>query len=426
MNRFPKPILVLLFFAYLLVIYRALFIGESNARSFLRGDAFTEYLSYNGIRYFFDHGFRPTYGLANYGYKGAVAERKQKEVDRGQVYLHYPPMTDNFTALTALAFGTVDIRILRIVPILFSFLWLWVMLRVLHLWHKDAMELWLSFGVLFMSNYFIAWADNTNKFMYEELIKWTVLLIVLRRFKFGEKSTDLPFLFLLFFIMAGVSYDGMVVSAFLVTALTITYRKRLLTLETVVPAMGALSGLALHFFQVYLFLGSWDAFMADTRAILKSRALGQGPSEIPPVTLWSYMQHLFYWNINRIERFFLIPGWALLLFAVILYRKWREDQDERAKLIWVLLVCSIAWNLVMWQHAMVHVWTARNWGLFVGLISGPGLVWLYGKLRNQTVLPRWQIALLWLVVIYIGGMALTQQVWDLYLRYGFLFPLLGG
>lgn len=425
MQKIPKPIIFAILFAYLLIIFRAMFIGAGNGRAFLRGDAVTEYLSYNGVRYFYDHGFLPTYFLTNYGYTDEAFKAKRKEFDKSQIYLHYPPLAENFTALTALAFRSTDMRILRIVPIVFSFLLLYFILKTLRLLHKEEKEVWISFAVLLLSNYFIAWADNTSKFLYEEIFKWAILYILLRRFSQTPRNWDIPVLAFLFFCLANLSYDSLVVSIILVIGLTIYYRKKLFALEIVIPCAAATAGIVLHFLQVVLFLGSWQAFFDDIQNTLARRVLGQHVhSETPPVTFGSWLLHIFFYNINRIERFFLVPGWALVAFAFVLCRQWQKEKDPRFVFFGIFLVAAIGWNLTMWQHAMVHVWIAKNWGIWVALVAGPGLLWLYSVLKQYESQAKWQFALQALLAIYILGMAITQQVWELYLRYGFLYPWL--
>jgi hypothetical protein len=418
--RIFLPLFVLV---YALIGFRAwqiTFDNAGDARSQIRGDSFTESLSWNGVRYFFDHGFWPTKFMPNYGYVGAIAEKKQKEFDKSWIYKHYPSLPDVITGITAVAMRTIDVRVLRIFPIVISVLLLWLMWRalILLLPKKEAM---VSFGILVLSNYFVAWADNIHKFLYEEIIKWAILFVFLRRFIIRKHREDIALLAILYFLCACISFDAIVVSAVICIGVSLIYRKKLLTVETVVPGVATVAALALHGVQNILFFGSFQAALDDLLSIFQTRTVGTIGSESGKLTLPMWLQHFFYWNINRVERFFLLPGWAVLFFAVLFYRKWRSENRETFKFIPLFLFAAVSWNCVMWQHAYVHVWTARNWSFIVGLLGGPALLFLWNNIRIFSEKPLLQKIGLVVLTIYIIGMAITQHFWDLYLRHGFLF-----
>lgn len=423
---FLRIFLPLLVVVYSVVLWRTSQIPLENsgsARSQIRGDSFTENLALNGAKYFYDHGFWETKFMPNYGYTGEVAKNKVKEFRKEWVYTHYPSLPDVLIGLTAIALQTTDSRYLRILPIFCSFLLLWLMWRTVSLLLRDK-EAYVSFAVLLLSNYFVAWADSLHKFLYEEILKWAILYIFVRRFRIGPQKVDIPLLALLYFLVACVSLDAIVVVATLCVGFSLIYRKKLFSQETVIPGLATVAALALHLYQNVLFFGSFAEAWHDLSKIFQSRTIGAGGSEVGALTLGMWLKHFFFWNINRVERYFLIPGWALLVFALLIYRKWKSEDNPNYLLIPLLLLAAVSWNCVMWQHAYVHVWTARNWGLFVGLISGPALLFLWEKLRSFRQHSPIQKAGIALLTFYVMGMAITQHFWDLYLRHGFLYTFI--
>lgn len=421
-------------FAYALIIFRAVkiselrifFDGKGAGRSQIRGDAFTEYLSHNGVEYFFDHGFWNTKLLPHYEYHGATAQNKVVKVEAHQVYTHYPSLPDAWTGFTAKIFGTTDTRVLRIIPIVFSVIWLLFMCKALRLIHTSPAEFVISFCAIILSNYFVAWADNMHKFMYEEIFKWAIIFYFLKQFIVQPKKSNIFVLFLLFFLLANISLDSIVVAAFLAVGFSLAYKKKIFCVETIAPGIATLAGFALHFYQNSLFFGSAAAAWNDLMSIASVRTVGgAGAGEMGSVSLLGWLAHFFYWNPNRVERYFLIPGWAFLIMSYFVLREWRKDHDARIKLFWIFLAASSAWNLVMWQHSMVHVWVARNWAFFAALMSGPIVCFIWQRWQVFSSLNVYAKCGLVAISIYIAGMALTQHVWDMYLRYGFLYPHFG-
>lgn len=423
---FVKVFLPMILFVYAVIGWRAsqiTFENAGNARSQIRGDSLSESLTWNGARYFFDHGFWATKFMPNYGYTNEVAANKTKEFRKEWVYTHFPSLPDVLTGLTAVLMGTTDVRYLRIFPILLSPLLLWLMWRAISLM-LDKKEAYVSFAALLLSNYFVAWADNIHKFLYEDLVKWTILFIFLRRFRVGPRREDIPLLALLYFLGACISFDAIIVSAVICVGFSLLYKKKLFTVETVVPGLVTVVALALHLVQNILFFESFDGAWHDLVTIFNQRTTGTGASEIGKLTLLVWLQHFFFWNINRVERYFLLPGWAVLFFAVYFYRRWQSAENPSFRLIPILLIAAVAWNCVMWQHAVVHVSTARNWGLIVGLLAGPALLYMWHSLshfRQKNLLQQVGLAVL---AFYIGGMALTQHFGDIYFQHGFLHTFL--
>ena len=418
------PVLIVV---YALVIFRAANVTFENmgrSRTQIRGDSLSESLTWNGARYFFDHGFWATKFMPNYFYTGELAEKKIKEFKVEAIYTHFPSLPDVITGVTAVILGTTDVRFLRILPVLLSPLLILLIWKCLNLL-LDRREAIISTIALVTANYFVAWADNIHKFQYEELVKWAILFIFLRRFRQQPTNYDIPLLGLLYFLAAAISFDAILVSAVICIGFSWIYRRRIFTLETVVPGAMTVLCLMLHFGQNVLFFGSVDAAWKDITGIFFHRTIGLGPSETGPITLLTWLQHMFYWNINRVERYFLIPGWMIIIYAVILYRRWRGAADKTSAILVLFAIASVIWNCFMWQHAIVHVSTARNWAMISGLLSGPILVLMWNQFRNwRNIHNGWRVFLV-ISTIYFSGMVLTQHIWSIYLQFGFLFRKYG-
>lgn len=124
--------------------------------------------------------------------------------------------------------------------------------------------------------------------------------------------------------------------------------------------------------------------------------------------------------LNRVERYFLIPGWAILVLGYLGMRLLKKESLKAYRIGLVLLVASLIWALVMPQHFIVHTFTTKQVGLFYGFIVGYGLwaYWLY--CREAFRKRKWPLMVMHTLFIgYILVMFLSQQVWQMYVKYGF-------
>ena len=86
-----------------------------------------------------------------------------------------------------------------------------------------------------------------------------------------------------------------------------------------------------------------------------------------------------------------------------------------------LLAASYAWYFIMPQHAFIHPFTVRQFGIFVIFITGYSVV-EYSKVaklgfKSDKLLPKLGHGFL---ILYVAIMFLTQHVLQAYLRFGFL------
>jgi hypothetical protein len=419
---------VVLAWATFLVVWRIVVVpleGSERGRNFTRGDGFSDKNAVSAALYYQDFGLRPTVGLPVHMYRG------DGNREGTSVYTHYPSLPDLFTGFSAWIFSTRDARVMRILPLLLSLLLAWVQFAVLSRWIKQSGPLVLSLCLLWLSNYHIAWADNLHKHLLEEFGKWGMLAL-LGLWHHKPRNWILGCTFLLGILLANVSFEPVVYVGVLALGLRWVYGdswKRTVTSPAVWwPALGLILGVLLHLFQNALYFGSFDAAWHDMVNAAAMRTTGSGPlpNELGrQLTMLDVLSFPLQW-LNRIERFFLLTGWALLAMSIPLMTVWRKSETALYSLVLVLSVASIAWWFVMPQHALVHTFTTRHFGIFFSFLAGPAL-WHYAQ-RVKVDFASKRFAFIVVHIGFIGymlAMAATQQIWDLWFRYGLLYPHFG-
>lgn len=413
-------------FCYLLIIWRIIFVplyDSKGGRNFLRGDEFSEKNTHSALRYFKENGFSGTYWLPVFNYD---------EIQAGipkLVYTHYPALPDILAGFYAEILNTTNPQIIRIFPLLLSVGWFLFIFYMLGKMLPDKRAAFLSACIIVLSNYFIAWADNLHKHMYEEALKWIFVFGLFRYFESGRKNTFLlAGLCILYIISANISFEPILFLAVITVGFTWTYTKRILTKETIFLGLAAVVGFGLHLWQNTLHFGTLEIALKDLTNSAVMRTVGDTSShlnELKRTLHWQdYVLIPFHW-LNRIERFFLIPGWAMLYLSYLGLRKLKQENLKLYQIAITILVAGLIWSFAMAQHFLVHNFTTRNVGLFYGFIAGYGIFAYIEVLKNASQYKlKFQQVLHVLFIGYIATMAISQQIWDLYLKYGFLYPFL--
>jgi polyferredoxin len=143
------------------------------------------------------------------------------------------------------------------------------------------------------------------------------------------------------------------------------------------------------------------------------------------MTFTDFAEIPFLW-FNRIERGYMLTGWALLVMLYWGLGVMRRQNPQLIPILVVVFVASIAWSVVMPQHYVVHLFTVRQFGLWVGLAGGYAVYGYSQRLaadyaavfpkqkKPNTAQPKLRqvvvIALHGLFLLYVLGMALTQQL----------------
>lgn len=422
--REKKFLVIILLFVYALVSYRAATISPVNSgsgRNSIFGDGFSDVNTISAAHFFRDFGFRQTFFLPVHNYQDT------KNGAKPLVYTHYPAVPDILAGIYSVVLHSGDDRLLRIIPILLSLVWLSLIFLTLRKLIPDNRYL-VGVVALVLSNYFIAWADNLHKHLYESLIEWSFFYLLLLHHEHQCKRIRY-FLALcgLMLIGVNVSFETPVYIGALTLGFAIFVQKRLFTKETMILVVVLLAGFLLHFWQNAEYFGSMKAAFEDLRKTFVTRSTGidMGDGVERKFGLADAWQVPVY-SINRMERYFVLPGWLLIFWSFFSLPKLKKESPYTIKVMLAALLASISWFVLMSQHSVIHPFTIRHIGPLYALCISYFLPDFIERFKSDwRERRRWKSALNILIVIYAAGMFLTQTVLDLYLRNGFLYPYLG-
>ena len=412
-------------FALILLRTATVPLHDNKARSSIRGDQYSDVNTYSAARYFRDHGVAHTYGLPVHKYSPT------HPADSAIVYTHYPALPDWVAGAVFALTGTDHVAWLRLVPILLSvFLCGYVFTQLSYWLPHPAMALWGG-ALVVLSHYFLFFADSFHKHVYEELFKWLFVFGLLAYYR-DRKLGQLLLCALWYALAAHSSFEPVVYLAVVALGFSWVYTGSPLRWPVFVLGASAALSVALHFYTVYLYWGSWQGLMNDLTQSALHRIQGTGPlaeAGNQALGLGQYLQIPFQW-FNRPERLFMLPGWGLLLLLLLAGRGLRQVAlpAPAGIRLWriglVLLLATLSWSLVMPQHFLVHLFVTRHWGIFYGLIGGYCLhAYAQGLCRSWASLRLPARLLHSLLIVYVLAMAISQQLLD-WFRHGFLYPFL--
>jgi hypothetical protein len=381
--------------------------------------------------YFVDHGFQKTAALPVHNYNGDSLQGGQPDV-----YTHYPAFPDVVLGGWAHLIGTTQPAKLRLLPVLLSLNWFALIFKLYQRMLPDPRGAWLGAVLLVLSNYFLFWADSLHRPMYDELFKFGFVLGLFTYYEDyprGERpGWLLAVLALLFVLTVNNAYDPALYLAITVAGFAWVYDRHLLTRETLILATAAIAGFFLHLYQVKLYAGSWAGAWEDLSSAFLYRTTGAAGSaeqmhqqqvELQRELSWLDYPRLIWLWLNRIERYLFLPGWAFVPLAVLGLRRIRRERHRIYQLAMVLLIATFAWTFLMAQQTLIHAFNTRHLGLLFGLVVG------YGLLEYAPIVSRhWRqrhrpwMAFHVLFIGYMIVMALSQQVYDVFVRYGFGYP----
>lgn len=458
-TQLKSAVLLALLLSFTLIIFRA-FEVENHERKSLYGDGYSDQNTYSAVVFFKDFGFTKSYLLPIHNYwpketpavnSSSVDENlissKKNSVEKVHAYTHYPALPDVMSGIFAAAMNTVDVRFIRLGPTFLSLIQCLIMWLVLRSVLYDPAARVLSFTGIILSNYFISYADNLHKHIYEEFFKWLTFFLLLvyyrgvdsfRAYKFqsqllpnssASQGVSRMFTFSLYgilgltvFLAANASFEPITFIAILVVGMSIVFEKKIFTpLNFWLGAMTA-AGFFAHFYQNILWFGGYDKAYADLFGAFSHRTGTQAESGF---SLLEYLRG-FLDPVMRFERMFFIPGAALVLLWPGFFKSFRKTHPLTSSLAVVLLIAAYGWTAFMPQHAEVHPFTVKAFGPFYGVICGPLVLYLAKRIRqvfaksedrnSGTSGLKWYWAVM---IIYIAGFALTQQIFPVFIRYGF-------
>lgn len=418
-----KLVLIAFIFCFSIIIIRVINVPlfeAGKARDSIHGDAYSDINTYSAMQYFFDFGFTKSFLLPIHNYKG---DKNETNIN---AYTHYPALPDILAGIYAKILNTDSDRLVRIFPIILSIVFFFFIFYFLKNILPDKNAAFIGSMILVLSNYFIFWADNLHKHLYEEFIKWIYVYVLFIYYKGGQNNKWLILICgFLFIIAANVSFEPITYLMVVTLGMSWIFKRKIVTWENTFLIFMVFTGFALHFYQNVLYFNSLDTAIKDMTYAAELRTTGNASAQNEmkrTLVLMDYVGIPFDW-MNRIERFFLIPGPAFFFFAYLGLKEIKQTNKQLFELGIVLIIATLIWNIAMTQHALVHIFTTRHIGIFYGFVIGYGILKYYSFFKRDwfsgiTYKKTLHIAF----ITYIFAMALTQHFWD-YIRYGFFYTL---
>ncbi len=407
-------------FCFTLMAWRAFTISiDSGGRDNVYGDSYSDFNTHSAVRYFYDSGFCNTYLLPmhQYDYSGDTTIG---------AYTHYPALPDIFAGTYAYMLNTTKESWLRVFPILLSMLWFFLIYRVLETLLKDKQQAFIGGSIIVLSNYFIAWGDNLHKHALEEFFKWLYVYCIYKYFTVDEKRKMwLAAMCILFILAVNSSFEPATYLAVISIGFSLLYTRKIFTPATIFPGIAAIVGFMLHMWQNAAYLGGWELAFEDMEAAFKLRTAGEATEGFTVNEIgdkdFTILDLLFEW-FNRIERFFLIPGWAFILFLVGGMRHMFSNNKKLFYITLTILIATLSWSFAMMHHAYVHLFTSRQWGILIGVIMAYTVPLYYNTVQSAFAEKKYPAIIFHsLFILYIAAMAVSQQLYGLYLKHGFLY-----
>lgn len=410
-NKLKGILLFVVSLSYLLILIRTTQIPMTDlqGRHFIRGDGYSDQNVYSTVLWVRDFGFLKSYLRPVFNYHG------DGKTEGSFFYTHYPALPDMLTASWSRLINSVSEPALRVLPIMFSFLLIYLVWAMFGIFELPTNDKLLNLIILVPSGYFILWADSLHKHLYENLVNFAFAILLWNYYREGKKSRYFIYFLPLVFFATQVSYETYVSVAIMVVGCSFLFEKgfkKLLAPINLYLGFLFVAGLLLHFYLNSLALGSIQAAIQDVTSAYSLRTSGQGSTDVQ-MTLAKKLE-LVWLFVARQERYFFIPGLALGLFFYWFYKEYLVDPKRKGFLL-VLLIASFAWYLAMPQHAYVHHFTAKHSGLWVCLIGAFGLRTLKNKIYSSN--DYLQKGFYWFTAFYIFVMGLTQIVGSVWWTY---------
>ena len=390
---------------------------KENPRNAIHGDGYSDINTYSAAMFFKDSGYTKSCFLPMFYY----ADNKGIHPEPA-IYTHYPAVPDILAGSYAKLFDTRSEKTLRLSPVMLSLLFFLIIFYALQQIIPEKKSALISSLVIVLSNYFIFWGDNLHKHLYEELLKWLYTIGLWNYYRNARYNKWLlAGLAICYVIETNVSFEPVVYLAIVTVGIGYIHTRRLLLPENLLLLLMPVAGFAIHLYQNYCWFGSWPIVINDFKdaAVLRTKGGNDIRNELQRNIQFKDFLNIPFIFLNRIERFFLFPGYAMLIFGYLAWQQWK-NQPQLRQLMLVLLIATLSWSVLMTQHFTVHAFTGRHAGLLYALIIGTGLM-AYEQLFRKHISEK-KITYMLLHVLFIGYnlvMLISQQVLDIF-KYGFL------
>lgn len=410
----------LIFFVYALILVRSQFISfkDGEGRHHIRGDGYSDINTFSAVLYWRDFGYWEGAFRPYHHYEGPGTK------DQAIAYTHYPAGPDLFSSFGYELFGLQGAKQLRLWIVFFSLGLLPLIFYGLGLFVRDPWDRFYSFALLLSSGYFVYWADGFHKHLHEYFLFWIWFILLFRHHILGHKKWLMllgPWISLW---TVHSSFESVAIAVTMIVGTSFVYNKswiaRVLSKENIYFGVLFVMAFAIHLALNARNLGSWDLAIDDMMGALVDR-VGANPEYANPLD-WQSLLLLPFHFVNRIERYFFVPGWLLIIF-IYAYAQFLRQQDPKLwKFFLVTLAASVSWVFLMPQHANVHHFVAKHLGIIVGLLSVWGIRWIYSACKNEKGFKRAAAAL---GLAYLLVMGLTQIVYPVWWKYSLSY-LAGG
>lgn len=424
-----KLIIILTFlFCYTLILYRwykiPIYDEQTQARTGVYGDAFSSRNVHSSAMWFKDIGYRKTIGLPVFGYTGNFNQQQVSEV-----YTHYPPLPDELAGMYARIINTKDPRTIAMVPIIISVIFFFFLLQALQKIVPDKKAAFISWFLMVISCYFICFADDLHQHLYTELLKWIFIWLLYRYYNEGQKNWMLVLLCIVYFLQSLLTYESIVYLAIIILGFSVIFTKRIITKINLLLFIMPVMGVALHLWQNYIYLGSWQAVTGDlTNAVLKRTAgTGNLSNELGrPVETKDFIRMWTYEIWFRIGRMYAVPAITFIVISVLALKKMYTSNRVQFKMGIVFLLASANWIFIMPQHALIHTFTIKHWGVFIAYVSGLGIIELKNVIVHDYKQKNYYRLIIYMLLLLYGVYGFVfNQVYYLYIKFGFGYPYFG-
>lgn len=411
---------IIFIFCFAILISRTVSVSvfdNNKARSSVYGDGYSDINTISSAKYFLDSGFFQTAFLPVHDYypelKGTLA------------YTHYPALPNILAGFYATIFNTVNESVLRSVPLALAVLFFWFIFFVLYQVTQNRLQTLLGSASILLASYFIAWADNLHQHLYGELLKWLYFYLLYTYHNNASNNKRLLVaMFAIMLVQVNISFEQPVYLGILTLGFSVIFKKRIFTMETVGAASFVIVGFVLHLYQNAIYFNSWDLALTDMKEAFLFRTAGTETAKNIAEAAFGpkdYWQIPFKW-FNRMERFYVFPGWAILIMAFWVMKDLRTKNINLYKMLWALFFASIAWTICMAQHGFIHIFVNKHFSIWYALIVALGLPIFIQKIKAAFVgNSLWPKLFYSLLCLYMLVMFVTQQVWMVYLKYGLAY-----
>lgn len=395
-----------------------------RARNGVYGDGFSDKNTLSSAHYFLDSGFTKTSFLPMHDYFPGDTSYYMT------IYTHYPPLPNILAGVYAIVFQTKNELALRMVPILLAMFFFFFIFYVLNQLIKDEKNAMIGAACLWLANYFICYADNLHQHLYGELLKWLYVYGLYLYHEQGRNRNGLWALLLLIMVLeVNISFEQPVYLGIATLGFSWIYQKRVFSFTTITAAFMVFFGFALHMVQNAIYFNSMQLAIEDMSRALTFRVTGADTvgyiNTFHKYTWRDFWEIPFDW-FNRMERYYVFPGWAMLVMFYLTKDQFKKDYPKLYQINWALFFASISWGLVMSQHAYFHGFTNKHFSIWYAITAGICLPIYWNKVRLAFASKLWLAKVgHGLLIAYAIGMFFTQQVWEVWLKFGILFPNFG-